>query len=110
MENYIHVNGARENNLKNVTVKIPHGKHTVIAGVSGSGKSSLAYDVIYAAGQKRLMDCLSEKSTRFIQQLKQPDVNFIDGLTPVISVKQYTPNINTRSTIGSLSEISTYLR
>lgn len=110
MDKFIYVNGARENNLKNVTVKIPHGKHTVVVGVSGSGKSSLVYDVIYAAGQKRLLDCLSETARRYTNQLKQPDVNFIDGLTPVISVKQYKPNINPRSTIGTLSEISTYLR
>jgi len=110
VNNYIHVNGARENNLKNISVKIPRDTHTVIVGVSGSGKSSLAYDVIYAAGQKRLLDCLSETSKHFTSRLKQPDVNFIEGLTPVISVKQYKPPTNTRSTIGTLSEISTYTR
>ena len=110
MDNFIHVNGARENNLKNITVKIPRETHTVIVGVSGSGKSSLAYDVIYAAGQKRLLDCLSETSKHFTSRLKQPDVNFIEGLTPVISVKQYKPPMNPRSTIGTLSELSTYMR
>ena len=110
MDNIIHVNGARENNLKNITVKIPRETHTVIVGVSGSGKSSLAYDVIYAAGQKQLLDCLSETSKHFTSRLKQPDVNFIEGLTPVISVKQYKPPMNPRSTIGTLSELSTYMR
>lgn len=110
MDNYIYVNGARENNLKNISIKIPREAHTVIVGVSGSGKSSLAYDVIYAAGQKRLLDCLSETAKHFTNRLKQPDVNFIEGLTPVISVKQYKPPMNPRSTIGTLSEISTYMR
>ncbi len=110
MDNYIYVNGARENNLQNISVKIPHGKHTVIVGVSGSGKSSLAYDVIYAAGQKRLLDCLSDTAKHYTSRLKQPDVNFIEGLTPVISVKQAKANINPRSTIGTLSELSTYMR
>ncbi len=110
MDNYIYVNGARENNLQNISVKIPHGKHTVIVGVSGSGKSTLAYDVIYAAGQKRLLDCLSDAAKHYTSRLKQPDVNFIDGLTPVISVKQAKANINPRSTIGTLSELSTYMR
>lgn len=110
MENYIKINGAREHNLKNVSVKIPHGKHTVISGVSGSGKSTLAYDVIYAAGQKRLLDCLSEQVKLFTSQLKQPDINFIEGLTPVVSLKQYQPKKNPRATIGTLSEVSTYLR
>jgi len=110
LDNVIHVNGARENNLKNITVKIPRGTHTVIVGVSGSGKSSLAYDVIFAEGQKRLLDCLSETSKFFTNRLKQPDVNFIEGLTPVISVKQYKPPINPRSTIGTLTEINTYMR
>ena len=110
MENCIKVNGAREHNLKDLTVKIPHGKHTVISGVSGSGKSTLAYDVIYAAGQKRLLDCLSEQVKLFTSQLKQPEINFIKGLTPVVSLKQYQPRKNPRATIGTLSEVSTYLR
>lgn len=110
MENCIRISGAREHNLKNITAEIPHGRHTVIVGVSGSGKSTLAYNVIYAAGHKHLIDCLSEQAKRFTDQLKQPDVNYIEGLTPVISIKQYTPRKNPRATIGTLSEISTYLR
>jgi len=110
LENHIKINGAREHNLKNIDVEIPHGKHTVISGVSGSGKSTLAYDIIYAAGQKRLLDCLSEQVKMFSSQLKQPDINYIKGLTPVVSLKQYKPRKNPRATIGTLSEISTYLR
>lgn len=110
LEKYIKISGARENNLKNVSVNIPHGKHTVIVGVSGSGKSTLAYDVIYATGQKRLLECLSEQVRQFTSQLKRPDVNFIEGLTPVISLKQHKPAKNPRATIGTLSEISTYIR
>lgn len=110
MKDCIRINGAREHNLKNITVEIPHGKHTVIVGVSGSGKSTLAYNVVYAAGHKRLLDCLSEQTRRFTSQLKQPDVDYIEGLTPVVSIKQYTPRINPRATIGTHSEISTYLR
>lgn len=110
MERYIKVSGARENNLCNIDVEIPHGKHTVITGVSGSGKTTLAYHVIYAVGQKRLMDCLSEQAKRLTIQLKQPDVNYIEGLTPVISLKQYKPNKNPRATVGTVSEISTYIR
>ena len=104
------MNGAREHNLKNINIEIPHGKHTVISGVSGSGKSTLAYDIIYAAGQKRLLDCLSEQVKMFTSQLKQPDINFIKGLTPVVSLKQYKPRKNPRATIGTLSELNTYLR
>lgn len=110
MERSIRINGAREHNLKDITVEIPHGKHTVIVGVSGSGKSTLAYNVIYAAGHKRLLDCLSEETKRLTSHLKQPDVNFIEGLTPVISMKQEKPRSNPRATLGTLSEISTYLR
>lgn len=110
VENYIKINGAREHNLKNISVDIPHGKHTVITGVSGSGKSTLAYDVIYATGQKRLFDCFSEQSKLLTNQLKQPDVNYIKGLTPVISMKQYEPRKNPRATIGTLCDASTYLR
>ncbi|MFW5981086.1 MAG: excinuclease ABC subunit UvrA [bacterium] len=110
LENFLKVSGARENNLKNIEIKIPHGKHTVITGVSGSGKSSLAYDVIFAAGQKRLLDCLSEQLRQFGSQIKQPEVDYIDGLTPVISLKQYKARLNPRATVGTTSEISRYLR
>lgn len=106
----IEVSGAREHNLKSIGVSIPHGKHTVISGVSGSGKSTLAYDVIYATGQKQLLDCFSEQTKLFTSQLKQPDINYIKGLTPVISLKQHEPRKNPRATIGTLSEVSTYLR
>ena len=110
MENCIKINGAREHNLKNISLEIPHGKHTVISGASGSGKSTLAYDVIYATGQKQLLDCLSDQTKLFTNQLKQPDINYIKGLTPVISLKQYEPRKNPRATIGTLSDASTYLR
>lgn len=109
-EKHIKINGARSNNLKNITVAIPHGKHTVITGASGSGKSTLAYDVIYASGQKKLLDCFSDQTPFASNQLKQPELNYIKGLTPVVSLKQYEPRKNPRATIGTLTEANTYLR
>lgn len=110
MENSIRINGARENNLKNISVDIPHGKHTVICGPSGSGKSTLAYDIIYATGQKRMLDCLSEETKVFTKQMKQPDIDYIKGLTPVISLKQHEPRKNPRATISTLTDANAYLK
>lgn len=110
MKNYVTVTGIREHNFKNQNVKIPHNKHTVLVGVSGSGKSTLAYDVIYAAGQKRLFDCLADQVKKYTKQMSQPDIDHIDGLVPVVSFKKQRAPINPRSTIGTITEISSYMR
>ena len=105
----IEVIGARVHNLQNVHVEIPRDKLTVITGLSGSGKSSLAFDTIYAEGQRRYMESLSSYAKRFIAQITKPDVDFVFGLSPVISIEQKTVGRNPRSTVGTLTEISNYL-
>jgi excinuclease ABC subunit A len=110
MRKTIEVKGARENNLKNMNVKIPRNKFTVITGVSGSGKSSLAYDVIYAEGQRRLLDSLSAFSRRYIPQPRKADVDFVFGLSPVVAIMQRKAVRNPRSTVGTLTDIYDYLR
>ncbi len=110
MRKTIEVKGARENNLKNMNVKIPRNKFTVITGVSGSGKSSLAYDVIYAEGQRRLLDSLSAFSQRYIPQPRKADVDFVFGLSPVVAIMQRKAVRNPRSTVGTLTDIYDYLR
>lgn len=107
---YIEVVGARVNNLKNIDVKIPHNQLTVITGLSGSGKSSLAFDTIYAEGQRRYIDTFSSYARNMIGSFSRPDVDDISGLTPVISIEQKTTNRNPRSTIGTTTEIYDYLR
>lgn len=97
--NEIIIKNARENNLKNISINIPRDKLVVISGVSGSGKSSLAFDTIYAEGQRRYIDCLSAYARQFIGQLKKPDVDLIEGLSPAISIEQKTLNHNPRSTV-----------
>ena len=109
-EEYIEVVGARVNNLKNIDVKIPHNKLTVITGLSGSGKSSLAFDTIYAEGQRRYIDTFSSYARNMIGSFSRPDVDDISGLTPVISIEQKTTNRNPRSTIGTTTEVYDYLR
>ena len=106
----ISIQGARENNLKNISIEIPRDKLVVITGVSGSGKSSLAFDTIYAEGQRRLMASMSTYARRFVSQLKKPDVDFINGLSPVISIDQKTVGKNPRSTVGTMTDIQDYLR
>lgn len=106
----IEVRGARENNLKNISVDIPRDKLVVITGVSGSGKSSLAFETVYAEGQRRLMASMSSYAKRFISQLKKPDVDFVNGLSPVISIDQKTIGKNPRSTVGTMTDIQDYLR
>jgi len=107
---HINVRGACEHNLKNIDVKIPHGKLTVITGLSGSGKSSLAFDTIYAEGQRRYVESLSAYARQFLQMMQKPDVDGIDGLSPAISIEQKTTSKNPRSTVGTITEIYDYMR
>src|SRR5215469_6365205 len=109
MPGTIHVRGAREHNLKNVDVVIPRDSLTVITGLSGSGKSSLAFDTIYAEGQRRYMESLSSYAKRFIAQVAKPDVDFVFGLSPVISIEQKTLTSNPRSTVGTMTDVAGYL-
>ncbi len=104
------VSGAREHNLKNITVSIPRGSLTVITGLSGSGKSSLAFDTIYAEGQRRYVESLSAYARQFLGQMDKPDVDSIEGLSPAISIDQKTTSRNPRSTVGTVTEIYDYLR
>ena len=110
MTNTIHVQGARANNLKNVSVSIPRDKLVVLTGLSGSGKSSLAFDTIYAEGQRRYVESLSSYARMFLGQMDKPDVDAIDGLSPAISIDQKTTSRNPRSTVGTVTEIYDYLR
>lgn len=107
---WIHVQGAREHNLRNITVDIPRDRLVVITGVSGSGKSSLAFDTIYAEGQRRYVESLSSYARQFLGLMEKPDVDLIDGLSPAISIEQKTTHRNPRSTVGTVTEIYDYLR
>ena len=109
-ERNIEVIGARVNNLKNVNVTIPRDKLTVITGLSGSGKSSLAFDTIFAEGQRRYIDTFSSYARGYIGNMRRPDVDKITGLSPVISIDQKTTQKNPRSTVGTITEIYDYLR
>ena len=109
-KDYIKIRGARAHNLKNVDVDIPRGKLTVITGLSGSGKSSLAFDTIYAEGQRRYLNTLSPYAKQFIGVLEKPDVESIEGLSPIIAIEQKTTGSNPRSTVGTITEISDFLR
>ena len=108
--NYIKVYGAREHNLKNIDITIPRNKLTVITGLSGSGKSSLAFDTIYAEGQRRYIETMSAYARQFLGNLERPDVDRITGLSPVISIEQKTTNKNPRSTVGTITEVYDFLR
>ena len=110
MAGTIHVRGAREHNLKNVDVVIPRDRLTVITGLSGSGKSSLAFDTIYAEGQRRYVESLSAYARQFLELMGKPDVDSIDGLSPAISIEQKTTSRNPRSTVGTVTEIHDYMR
>jgi excinuclease ABC subunit A len=110
LKNQIVVKGAREHNLKSIDVKIPRDKITVITGLSGSGKSSLAFDTIYAEGQRRYVESLSTYARQFLGQMEKPDVDYIEGLSPAISIEQRTAGTNPRSTVGTITEIYDYLR
>src|SRR5689334_7886282 len=105
----IGVQGARVHNLKNISVEIPRDALVVITGLSGSGKSSLAFDTIYAEGQRRYMESLSSYAKRFVAQVAKPDVDFVYGLSPVISIEQKTIASNPRSTVGTMTDIASYL-
>src|SRR6187399_2889678 len=107
---WISVRGARVHNLKNIDVDIPRHKLVVITGLSGSGKSSLAFDTIYAEGQRRYVESLSAYARQFLEQMEKPDVDLIDGLSPAISIEQKTTGSNPRSTVGTVTEIYDYLR
>src|SRR6059058_2060631 len=109
-EDALIVRGAREHNLRNVDVTIPRDKLTVITGLSGSGKSSLAFDTIYAEGQRRYVESLSAYARQFLGLMEKPDVDAIDGLSPAISIDQKTTSRNPRSTVGTVTEVYDYLR
>ena len=104
------VKGAREHNLKNIDVAIPRDKLVVITGVSGSGKSSLAFDTIYAEGQRRYVESLSAYARQFLGRMEKPEVDYIEGLSPAISIDQKGPSRNPRSTVGTVTEVYDYLR
>ena len=106
----ISVRGARQHNLKNINVDIPRDRFTVITGLSGSGKSSLAFDTIYAEGQRRYVESLSAYARQFLDQLEKPDVDSVDGLSPAISIEQKTVSRSPRSTVGTVTEIYDYMR
>ncbi len=109
-QEYIEVYGAREHNLKNIDIKIPKNKLVVFTGVSGSGKSSLAFDTIYNEGQRRYMESFSAYARQFIGDMERPDVDKITGLSPVISIEQKTTNRNPRSTVGTITEVYDFMR
>src|SRR5512139_1661209 len=108
--NVIRVVGARVHNLKNITVEIPRDKLVVITGLSGSGKSSLAFDTIFAEGQRRYVESLSAYARQFLGQMDKPDVDYIEGLSPAVSIDQKGTSHNPRSTVGTVTEVYDYLR
>src|SRR4028119_1227869 len=110
MHDKIIVKGAREHNLKDVDIEIPRDRLTVITGLSGSGKSSLAFDTIYAEGQRRYVESLSAYARQFLGMMEKPDVDSIEGLSPAISIEQKTAGRNPRSTVGTVTEVYDYLR
>src|SRR5437763_16989103 len=105
----IKISGARQHNLKNLTVEIPREKLVVITGLSGSGKSSLAFDTLSAEGQRRYLESLSSFAKMFVAQVTKPDVDFVFGLSPVISIEQKTTVNNPRSTVGTMTDVAIYL-
>ena len=109
-ENNINIEGARVHNLKNLNVTIPRDKLVIITGLSGSGKSSLAFDTIYAEGQRRYMETFSAYVRQFLGTMERPDVDKIDGLSPVIAIEQKTTSTSPRSTVGTITELYDYIR
>jgi len=110
MDGHIEIKGARVNNLRNVSLKIPRNKLVVITGVSGSGKSSLAFDTIYAEGQRRYVESLSSYARQFLGRMNKPEVDFINGIPPAIAIEQKVNSRNPRSTVGTSTEIYDYMR
>merc|ERR1712039_273730 len=107
---WIRIRGARTHNLKNINIDIPRDRLTVITGLSGSGKSSLAFDTLYAEGQRRYVESLSAYARQFLEMMQKPDVEHIEGLSPAISIEQKTTSRNPRSTVGTITEIYDYMR
>ena len=105
MSDHLIVRGAREHNLKNISIEIPRNSLVVFTGLSGSGKSSLAFDTIFAEGQRRYVESLSAYARQFLGQLDKPDVDFIEGLSPAVSIDQKSTNRNPRSTVGTITEV-----
>src|SRR5881409_33885 len=110
VQDYIRIRGARVHNLKDISLSIPHNQLTVITGVSGSGKSSLALDTVYAEGQRRYVESLSSYARQFLGQVQKPKVERIEGLSPAISIEQKTTSKSPRSTVGTVTEVYDYLR
>ena len=110
MEKGIVIQGARQNNLKNINLTLPRNKLIVFSGLSGSGKSSLAFDTIYAEGQRKYVESLSAYARQFLGQMNKPDIDKIEGLSPAISIDQKSTSHNPRSTVGTVTEIHDYLR
>ena len=110
MKDQLIVKGARQHNLKNINIALPRDQFIVLTGLSGSGKSSLAFDTIYAEGQRRYVESLSAYARQFLGQMDKPDVDYIEGLSPAISIDQKTTSRNPRSTVGTVTEIYDYLR
>ena len=109
MKDQLIVKGARQHNLKNIDISLPRDQFIVLTGLSGSGKSSLAFDTIYAEGQRRYVESLSAYARQFLGQMDKPDVDYIEGLSPAISIDQKTTSRNPRSTVGTVTEIYDYL-
>ena len=110
MEKFIEIKGARVNNLKNISLKIPRNKFIVVTGVSGSGKSSLAFDTLYAEGQRRYVESLSAYARQFLGRMRKPECDFMKGLPPAIAIEQKVTARNPRSTVGTSTEIYEYMR
>ena len=110
MREAISIRGARENNLQDINIEIPRNKLVAVTGLSGSGKSSLAFETVYAEGQRRFLESMSTYAKRFVAQLKKPDVDFVDGLSPVVSIEQKTITMNPRSTVGTMTDLYDYMR
>ena len=109
-QDFITITGARTHNLKNISLRIPKGQLVVVTGLSGSGKSSLAFDTLYAEGQRRYVESLSAYARQFLSRMEKPDVDQMDGLSPAIAIEQKSTSHNPRSTVGTITEIADYLR